>query len=187
MGMKNEKEKKEIKETEGCALFGTGYDPKEAECQVCEKDYPSDYKRCKELTLAKGRKDATSATVETKKTDKKEVTKKTDKEVKTKTGKQVEKKTKATKVVKKSPVESKTLQYVERKVKQGKGLKGTSEQKILILFNRGLGKKITPLLKKGIPYGDWYRLVHWPERTIMERLGLVKYIDKKGVKTVMLG
>jgi hypothetical protein len=40
MGMKNEKEKKEIKETEGCALFGTGYDPKEAECQVCEKDFP---------------------------------------------------------------------------------------------------------------------------------------------------
>jgi hypothetical protein len=173
-------------------MFGSGFDPKEAECQICEKDYPSDYKKCKELTLAKaGRENTTSATVATKKTDKKGVTKKVDKEVKTE--KKAEKKARATKEAnvvakeKKSPTESKTLQYVEKKVKQGKSLKGTSEEKILTLFCRGLGKKITPLLKKGIPYGDWYRLVHWPERTIMERLGLVKYINKKGVKVVVLG
>jgi thiol:disulfide interchange protein len=184
--MKERNKVKEVKDAAECALFGTGYDTNEAECQVCEKDFPSDYKRCKELTLKgkKANKNAEEAeTEEVKKAEASgQVEEKKKMEKKVKVRKRTEKK-----ASKKSSAESKTLQYVEHKVKQGKSLKGTSEQKILTLFCRGLGKKIVPLLKKGLPYGDWYRLVHWPERTIMERLGLIKYVDKKGVKTVMLG
>jgi len=102
-------------------------------------------------------------------------------------GTKVEKtKAKNTKKEKKSSAESKTLQYVANKVTQGRHLKGTAEQKILAMFSRGLGKRIVPLLKKGVQYGDWYRLVHWPERTIMDKLELVKYIDKGGKKIVTL-
>jgi hypothetical protein len=176
--MKKEKITKQEKEktVEECPAFGKGYDAEVEECQLCAKDFPTDFQKCKELTLG------------TKKTEKKgENTKQVVEKVKSE-GTKVEKTkvTKTTKKEKKSSAESKTLQYVANKVTQGRYLKGTAEQKILAMFSRGLGKRIVPLLKKGVQYGDWYRIVHWPERTIMDKLELVKYIDKGGKKIVTL-
>jgi len=165
MATKKERNEKTMEE---CPAFGKGYDASVEECQLCAKDFPTDFQKCKELTLG-------TKTEKTKKNTKQVVETKVEKT-----------KAKNTKKEKKSSAESKTLQYVANKVTQGRHLKGTAEQKILAMFSRGLGKRIVPLLKKGVQYGDWYRLVHWPERTIMDKLELVKYIDKGGKKIVTL-
>ena len=53
-----EKKEKEAKEKTTCSVFGTGYDPNVAECQICKKEYADEYKKCKELTLKASSKGA---------------------------------------------------------------------------------------------------------------------------------
>jgi len=37
-----------------CEMYGIGWDSKLSECKQCQKDYPDEYKKCKELSQAQG-------------------------------------------------------------------------------------------------------------------------------------
>jgi len=65
-----EKKEKEAKEKTTCSVFGTGYDPNVAECQICKKEYADEYKKCKELTLKASSKGAKTVTKPVEKVEK---------------------------------------------------------------------------------------------------------------------